>query len=123
MANTVSRYTGANPNGESDVMSRLTVTDASYFKLADITAADSYTLRLWIKASGSRTVLCYIGDTLYSIAATTAWKEIKHTAVVSSAGTCDCIFRQERTISGTRCLSDPQRHLTTGRLRKTRRTG
>ncbi|MBR6045770.1 MAG: tail fiber domain-containing protein [Ruminococcus sp.] len=89
MANTVSRYTGANPNGESDVMSRLTVTDASYFKLADITAADSYTLRLWIKASGSRTVLCYIGDTLYSIAATTAWKEIKHTAVVSSAGTCE----------------------------------
>lgn len=89
MANTVGRYTGANPNGESDIMSRLTVTDASYFKLADITAADSYTLRLWIKASGSRTVLCYIGDMLYSIAATTAWKEIKHTAVVSSAGTCE----------------------------------
>ena len=87
MANAVSRYTGTNPNGESDIMSRLTVSDASYFKLADITAADSYTLRLWIKAAASRTVLCYIGNTLFSMAVTTAWKEIKHTADVSSGST------------------------------------
>lgn len=89
MANAVSRYTGTNPNGESDIMSRLTVSDASYFKLADITAADSYTLRLWIKAAASRTVLCYIGNTLFSMAVTTAWKEIKHTADVSSGSTCE----------------------------------
>jgi hypothetical protein len=52
MANAIVRITDTDPNGEKSVMSKITVTTAGLMSLAEMPIADSYTLRLWIKANG-----------------------------------------------------------------------
>lgn len=84
MANSIERYSGANPNGNTDIMSKITVTAAGFLHLAVIPANDSYTLRLWVKASGARTATVYIGVSAFTMSITTAWKEFVFTANAST---------------------------------------
>lgn len=88
MANSIVSYTGTDPNGSQSVMSKVTVTSAGFLSLADIKSSDTYTLRLWIKASGARTVLAYIGSSAYTISATTSWQVCKFTAQATPSS-CD----------------------------------
>lgn len=88
MANLIVGYTGTDPNGNQSVMSKVTVTSAGFLSLADIKSSDTYTLRLWIKASGARTVLAYIGGSAYTISATTSWQVCKFTAQATPSS-CD----------------------------------
>lgn len=88
MANSIVSYTGTDPNGSQSVMSKVTVTSAGFLSLADIKSSDTYTLRLWIKASGARTVLAYIGGSAYTISATTSWQVCKFTAQATPSS-CD----------------------------------
>lgn len=88
MANSIVSYTGTDPNGGQSVMSKVTVTSAGFLSLADIKSSDTYTLRLWIKASGARTVLAYIGGSAYTISATTSWQVCKFTAQATPSS-CD----------------------------------
>ena len=88
MANSIVSYTGADPNGNQSVMSKVTVTSAGFLSLADIKSSDTYTLRLWIKASGARTALAYIGGSAYTISATTSWQVCKFTAQATPSS-CD----------------------------------
>lgn len=88
MANSIMSYTGTDPNGGQSVMSKVTVTSAGFLSLADIKSSDTYTLRLWIKASGARTVLAYIGGSAYTISATTSWQVCKFTAQATPSS-CD----------------------------------
>ena len=89
MANTISRYTGSDPRGETSVMSKIVVTDAKHLGLADMPSADTYTLRLWAKAGAARSLICYIGGSAFTMAVTTAWKEFKFSTTTTSAGTCE----------------------------------
>ena len=88
MANSIVSYTGTDPNGSQSVMSKVTVTSAGFLSLADIKSSDTYTLRLWIKASGARSVLAYIGGSAYTISATTSWQVCKFTAQATPSS-CD----------------------------------
>ena len=89
MANTVSRFTGTDPNGDTSVMSRLVVTSAGLFALADIAKEDSYTLRLWVKASTARTVTAYIGVTPFAMSVTTDWNVFTYTSAAAANSSCD----------------------------------
>ena len=89
MANSIVRYTGADPNGETSVMSKITVTTAGLMSLAEMPKADSYTLRLWAKAAVARTVTAYIGNTPFTMAITTAWNVFKFTATAAADSTCE----------------------------------
>ena len=87
--NTVSRYTGTDPNGESSVMAELVVTSAGLFALAELARESNYTLRLWIKAGSARTATAYIGATAFSMAVTADWKVFKFTALADANSSCD----------------------------------
>ena len=89
MANSIVRYTGADPNGETSVMSKITVTAAGLLNLAEIPKADSYTLRLWAKASGARNVTAYIGNSPSIFSVTTAWKEFRFTSATGANTSCE----------------------------------
>ena len=84
MANSIERYTGSNPNGNSDIMSKITVTAAGFLNLAVIPAQDSYTLRLWVRASGARIATAYIGASAFSMPVLNAWKEFTFTAAAGA---------------------------------------
>ena len=92
MPNSIERYTGTDPNGDNGAMSKVTVTTAGLMSLAQMPKADSYTLRLWIKAAASRTVTVYIGSTPFTMAVTTAWKTFKFTADATANSSCDLYF-------------------------------
>lgn len=89
MANTVSRFTGTDPNGDIDIMAKLTITSAGFFHLADIAKEDSYTLRLWVKASTARTVTAYIGVTPFAMSVTTDWNVFTYTSAAAANSSCD----------------------------------
>ena len=89
MANSIVRYTGTSPENKSEIMSKVTVTTAGLLSLAEITANDTYTIHFWIKASGSRSAILYLGDNAYTTAVTTAWKEFKYTADANAKTMCE----------------------------------
>lgn len=89
MPNSIERYTGTDPNGDTSAMSKVKVTTAGLMSLAEMPKADSYTLRLWIKATASRTVTAYIGNSPFTMAVTTAWKMFKFTSDATANSSCD----------------------------------
>lgn len=89
MAQRPERYTGIDPNGETSVMSKITVSTAGFLHLADIPSTDYYTLRLWIKAGAGGNVTCYIGSTPYVWAVTTSWQRFTQTTTATQGGSCE----------------------------------
>lgn len=89
MANNIERYQGSNPNGISDIMSRVTVTEAGCLNLAEIKSEDSYTVRLWAKTNSARTAICYIGSKAFNMAITTAWKVFTFTSTAPANSACE----------------------------------
>lgn len=89
MANSVSRYTGIDPNGDTSVMAALEVVSAGLFALAGIARECSYTLRLWIKASSARTVTAYVGSTPFALSVTSEWNVYTCTSSAEANSSCD----------------------------------
>lgn len=89
MANSVSRYTGLDPSGDTSVMAQLVVTSAGLFALAGLTMNSNYTLRLWVKASSARSVTAYIGTTPFSMAVTAEWRVFTFTSLADAGTSCD----------------------------------
>lgn len=89
MANSVSRYTGIDPNGDTSVMAELEVVSAGLFALAGIARECSYTLRLWIKASSARTVTAYVGSTPFVLSVTSEWDVYTCTSSAEANSSCD----------------------------------
>jgi hypothetical protein len=89
MANSVSRYTGIDPNGDTSVMAELEVVSAGLFALAGIARECSYTLRLWIKASSARTVTAYVGSTPFALSVTSEWNVYTCTSSAEANSSCD----------------------------------
>lgn len=89
MANSVSRYMGLDPSGDTSVMAQLVVTSAGLFALAGLTMNSNYTLRLWVKASSARSVTAYIGTTPFSMAVTAEWRVFTFTSLADAGTSCD----------------------------------
>ena len=89
MANSIVRFKGTSPENKSEIMSKVTVTTAGLLSLAEIAGNDTYTIHFWIKASGSRSAILYLGGNAYTTAVTTAWKEFKYTAAANAKTMCE----------------------------------
>ena len=87
--NSISRYSGISPQGNTDTMSKVYVDTAGTLHLAEITADDNYTIRFFIKAEKSCTAVLYLGNVGKNIDVKMSWSEIKDTFDGKAKTTCE----------------------------------